>query len=194
MKAKATHQGHCQVCGHKQKLPGGKLSQHGYTVRCGFFSGVCFGSINLPFEQDISLERAIKEATAQGKRLRQRAADTVASIDPSNVTYNAYEDWRRYGIDKRSCYKRVDGKLEVRKSLLGQDEVWFVATLYNGKTYEHNLVNTCGCHSLAKAVTTLNASKAWAISQTAQQAEDYVKWQQFRIKGWKPSPLLPIGK
>lgn len=42
---KATHSGECQCCGRKQKLPKGRLSNHGYTVEWGFFSGTCFGAV-----------------------------------------------------------------------------------------------------------------------------------------------------
>lgn len=40
-KAKATHQGECQICDRVQKLPNNVLSQHGYKVEFGFFNGVC---------------------------------------------------------------------------------------------------------------------------------------------------------
>jgi len=54
-KRAATHDGHCQVCGSRQRLPQGKLAKHGYTHAVGFFSGTCYGSEALPFEQDKSL-------------------------------------------------------------------------------------------------------------------------------------------
>src|SRR4051794_30940036 len=65
-KNKATHTGHCQVCGSFQKLPAGVLSKHGYTTRWGFFSGICNGAGHLPFEQSCDLIcAAIKSAEAQ---------------------------------------------------------------------------------------------------------------------------------
>src|SRR4051812_45222720 len=70
---KATHAGHCQVCGHLQRLPGDRLSKHGYTVQLGCFQGTCFGSEHLPFQKDISLiERAIEQATQHQSRLEKR--------------------------------------------------------------------------------------------------------------------------
>lgn len=55
MKIKATHQGTCQVCGRTQKLPGGVVAKHGYTVQgwygsTGSFMGTCKGSGKKPLE------------------------------------------------------------------------------------------------------------------------------------------------
>lgn len=45
-------QGHCQACGRIQVVlePKGVMSQHGYKVRSGYFSGVCIGHDHLPLE------------------------------------------------------------------------------------------------------------------------------------------------
>jgi hypothetical protein len=50
MSRKSTHRGHCQLCGALHKLPGDVLADHGYTVRWGFFQGVCAGAGSLPYE------------------------------------------------------------------------------------------------------------------------------------------------
>lgn len=49
-------QGHCQACGRIQVAlaNSGLMSQHGYKVRSGYFSGVCIGHDHLPLEQDRS--------------------------------------------------------------------------------------------------------------------------------------------
>lgn len=52
---KATHSGHCQACGHLQKLPKDVLAKHGYKIKHGFFSGICIGAGELPFEESCDL-------------------------------------------------------------------------------------------------------------------------------------------
>jgi hypothetical protein len=56
--AKATHSGECQICGKRQKLPNGLLSNHGYSVKWNMFLGICPGAIVLPYELSCD---AIKE-------------------------------------------------------------------------------------------------------------------------------------
>src|SRR5580765_2005563 len=65
MSKKSTHQGHCQVCGRLQMLPGGELSLHGYKVKSGYFSGTCHGARYQPFELSCELvKRSIVDAQA----------------------------------------------------------------------------------------------------------------------------------
>lgn len=59
---KSTHIGTCQICNAAQKLPGGRLASHGYTVRWGFFAGVCSGSNQLPLEQSCDYLRHVRDA------------------------------------------------------------------------------------------------------------------------------------
>ena len=59
---KAKHIGTCQICGSAQKLPGGRLASHGYTVRWGFFSGICAGTNHLPLEESCDYLKIAKTA------------------------------------------------------------------------------------------------------------------------------------
>jgi hypothetical protein len=67
-KRKATHQGTCQCCGRLQKLPGGFLSKHGYTVDWGYFNGVCGGAHHLPLEQDRTIVDAFVVRLREGAK------------------------------------------------------------------------------------------------------------------------------
>ena len=55
MKA-SIYQGHCQACGRVQVVLDGKnvMSKHGYSVRHGYFQGICIGNDHAPLEQDRS--------------------------------------------------------------------------------------------------------------------------------------------
>jgi hypothetical protein len=48
---KATqYRGHCQCCGKEQAVPNSFMSKHGYTVKQGWFVGVCSGDRHEPIE------------------------------------------------------------------------------------------------------------------------------------------------
>ena len=104
---KATHRGHCQICGAQQKLPGGRLAKHGYSVEWNSFQGVCSGAGYLPFEQDISLiEAAIKHALERGAMLRDEAAKRAVMTDQNDV----FDDV--YGLPNVRGKLRLPGKVE----------------------------------------------------------------------------------
>lgn len=179
----ATHIGHCQVCGNKQMLPGGKLSKHGYTKRWGFFDGTCTGAEALPFEQDISLiQAAIDRAKAQAAALRETAAKREAMTDPSDVYHEAYKfNW---GNRFDRGYKVLHGRIEK-----DGNKTIFTSKLpaYRGEQYQEDL-NQFG--SLEATAAMLNEQEAWRNRQRAEQIDKYIRWQQGRIKNWKPSPLI----
>lgn len=74
---KATHSGHCQICGAEQKLPVGVLAKHGYTTKWGFFSGTCAGSGYQPFEQATDRILAAIERTEQAVYNFQKVIATL---------------------------------------------------------------------------------------------------------------------
>ena len=55
--AKHTHRGICQVCGAQQAVNPGRqaLANHGYTVKYGFFNGICSGAGHRPLELEKTL-------------------------------------------------------------------------------------------------------------------------------------------
>jgi len=71
------------------------------------------------------------------------------------------------------------------RTLIIDDEPWFVARDFK---YEHRL----GPAVLENAVKELNSSESWRLRELAKQADQYVAWQQARIKDWKPSELKPV--
>jgi hypothetical protein len=189
---KAIHQGECQVCGRMQKLPSDLLSKHGYTTRCGFFEGTCFGSGELPFEKDKKLvDIAIARAEERLRDLKQNAAKRLKSTNPNDVVYDAYEDWSRFGFGRRDYgYKCLTGRIEKR----GSYDFWFISPLITGKTYEHVLRLAGMTSSLEENVKYLNELESKRILRIADQVQDYLNWQYGRVKGWKVRPLLKIDE
>lgn len=94
--SKATHNGHCQVCGRTQAVNSktGRLAKHGYTVDWGFFNGVCHGSGNLPLEVDTTVTKTtIEKLTKESDRL---LALTVSDIN--EVIISVYDKNRGKSI------------------------------------------------------------------------------------------------
>lgn len=79
--------GHCQCCGNDQAVVRGRMSQHGYTVRHGWFNGVCMGHQYQPVEQDRAVtDSVVRSVRADVAALLQRAADLQrGTIDPATV-------------------------------------------------------------------------------------------------------------
>lgn len=101
---KATHMGHCQICGSLQKLPNNKLSLHGYTTKHGFFSGQCMGSRRLPIE--VSPD-AIQESIDYVERAIVR--NDATSLEVSNDTQHYFKD-RESGLWRTGEYVKEDGQ------------------------------------------------------------------------------------
>ena len=180
--AKATHQGHCQVCGHCQMLPHGCLSKHGYTKRHGFFSGICMGAGHLPFEQDISLiEHAIKAAQERAVSLRAEAARLDTLADPNDVTRQVYHTGE-IGRYNRG-YMEHHGRIEIRDNRTVFVYKW-------GDKEMTDRMNFTTQERLTYEALQENKQAAWRRSQMANEADQYVKWQQDRIKDWKKQPLI----
>jgi hypothetical protein len=185
MAKKATHYGICQACGSRQKLPNGVLSIHGYTVRNGWFQGVCPGTANLPFEISKDLiESFIAGAERSRDSFRRRAAEHLAipfgSAQCWSKVYHPELSGRRIG----SVYLWHEGRIEAPE---GKQLVF----VYDDRGREgRDQLHTWGKPESVAA----EKRKAFAASLEADAAreERYIAWQRRRIAGWAPQPLVPI--
>jgi hypothetical protein len=187
---KATHYGECQVCGRRQKLPGGMLSKHGYTVQWGFFNGVCWGERNKPFEQDKGLiEGAIKRAQAEIVNAEIKAKEIRARTD-LNSFYHSYETsayvWREIVFFEAPSTVLPDRMERLFKSVDGFPLGHYKQPLlaYSRGFYGHTLAECAaeGRERYCKQV----------LDKFAADLSRYVAWQQDRIKNWAPKPLVAI--
>lgn len=78
---KSKYIGTCQLCQSSQKLPGGRVATHGYTVEWGFFLGTCRGSGELPLNESFALLQRLSRNQAEV------AAAFVASPEPAAPTW-----------------------------------------------------------------------------------------------------------
>lgn len=184
--AKATHNGHCQICGRFQKLPGGLLSKHGYTKEWGFFSGVCPGAGFLPFEQSIDL---IEDAIA-------RAKDRVAYLEHDSSTLLKDDSPKNVWLH---VYKKIPGDPRGRRDYFWNhvpveniSEDGFYAIDASGERHQTATYGYGAGDARTNAAIVLNARRANYVDREADNYRRYVAWQENRIKDWAPSPLTPV--
>lgn len=198
-RTKATHNGTCQVCGCLQKLPDGVLSIHGYTVKWGFFSGICQGSGHLPFEQDKSLiEGAIKRAQTKADEVHQFQDRLRQPVTPGTTKTWAriYFSGSRFSLAGYQWHE-VDAYTVVNSGV-GYEYVSYHYPQVGGSlplyTNEGNrrLCQYERPNSLENCIALCNEARAKAEDRTLSEIAQYIEWQQDRIKNWKPQPLKPI--
>lgn len=187
---KATHQGHCQWCGRLQMLPSGKLSKHGYDVRWGYFNGTCQGAESLPFEQDIRLiESAIKWAGMQLKDRIEEHSELCRNKKPSKVWVREY-----VGAQSRAAYLRGDSylwrHLDRSEIIFTYGKISWKAAADSDAQNKNGMTETStyGDRKPNEILHEMNGRKAQVVMKVAKELEQYISWQQARIKGWKPHP------
>lgn len=177
---KATHYGECQVCGHRQKLPNGKLSNHGYSVRAGFFEGTCRGAKKLPFELDKSLiDGSIEMANAQLQNLKSQISAQRDGTGP--LFCRIYDRHARHSL----LANRIVEVLEIAEN----GKYSYIHPSTKQLTEGHNLG-----YNRERAIEYLRKERIFHLESSAKQIEQYIGWQQQRIKDWSPKPLQPIGE
>jgi hypothetical protein len=211
---KATHAGHCQACGRLQKLPSGRLAKHGYTVRGGFFSGICRGAGYLPIEVSCDqVVRYIAEAmqeletvTEYQKKLWQPATEPTAWI-------RLYRSHREATAYQRSGYEwhQVVVSIEDRpyEHTTGSRLVYSYTSPISGKVSEvHYGVQRYDAEFRAKErlleeplilqdilmeqVTKMNREYVKAKRYLISDLQRYIDWQRERVRTWQPAELLPL--
>lgn len=162
---KATHMGHCQLCGHFQKLPKGVLSLHGYSKEWGFFSGTCSGSRALPYEVSTSeLDAALVSANAAIERLGKQVDEALA-----NETPNVYQ-----------------------RDLSMKGKPWVLRTLKLNGT-RTNMHFKYGVMTDAALIGYFNVRYAQHLANRKAELQTYAVWLAERKANWAPAELKPVA-
>lgn len=194
--SKATHDGHCQVCGSRQRLPQGVLAKHGYDVRFGFFNGTCYGSAHLPFQKDITL---VHEAIGREEEHKARLVALAADYRNPEHSVNSGDtaQWHEYipatWQTRRSSYQWREITITATPNAGGWTDFTFVT--HDGRVA--NLRQHCiaslvgGANTVRDYVLALNELYAASLDRSIRDINHYLTWQRERIAGWKPTDLLP---
>jgi hypothetical protein len=189
--AKAINDGTCQICGCRQRLPNGRLAKHGYAVRWNMFVGGCSGSGELPFEQSTGLiERAIHAAKAEAAGLLDNAAEQRAK---GSAPLSALPAERKtmFSVYFPATFTDRHSKHEWKEVDILEAEGRFFVEVdtrdMNGRQIKkrENLYGT-----LAGIIKAGREGYAYFLEQRSKKFAEYARWQESRIEGWKPAPLL----
>lgn len=192
--AKATHTGTCQCCGSTQKLPSGVLSNHGYTVDWGYFSGTCQGARALPFELSIDLIKGFIRAHDELRmRLEAQIKEVRASTDSTKVWNSRYVPatwgnrssstvWEEREIQPIT---REDGWVSYKWVFTDEEKAELKINIHNIR------VATTGI-SLEETIKKNNELYAQKLLREVAKVEQYINWQRERIVDWKPTALTAI--
>lgn len=86
---KIQYRGHCQRCGRQQAVKQGTMAHHGYTVRNGWFSGVCSGNQFEPVERSRkTLDATVAAILKSTAELRADADRIEAGQLPEKLLYS----------------------------------------------------------------------------------------------------------
>lgn len=79
--------GICQCCGRQQAVKNGRMSKHGYTVRNGWFNGVCTGEYYEPMEVSrVHADEIVAQVRKDVAALEVEAADLEAGkVFPAEI-------------------------------------------------------------------------------------------------------------
>lgn len=184
---KATHRGTCQVCSRVQKLPDGKLAKHGYQVLGGFFEGVCFGSHNLPLEQDKALvEKSIRWAAENWIATSNEARKWDKPATEPKLWYHVWVPQTTRYIPAHYSWQHCDLRI-------GEDG--YVQVQMNGK-WKRGSTYSLYAKNADDLLRIATESHAKYIEQHLQpkmrELNCYCKNQQWRIDTWHKKPLIPI--
>ena len=199
----ATHRGTCQICGSFQLLPEGVLSKHGYTVKWGFFSGVCSGSGRLPFEQSTdAIEAQVTAVKAQIVATKAEIAKIEDLADPvndgSSVWAHVYAGYGYQWVKSRL----VDLSAKVHETFKSSTCSYLLLAPIRGdrdlrhlspakiEAYDDGL----RLHTLPEWARFQNRKYAEAVlKKSNSQRDQWLSWQFERLLKWAPAPLTPRG-
>lgn len=125
MRDTTQRRGHCPYCGRVQAVltRTGKMAKHGYTIKYGWFQGVCPGHRHQPMEKDRDItESFIGQVREDVKNFRETIQKFLSGeIHPETVDKIAYswkgpkikwEDANDY--QKKNAVERITREMEYK--------------------------------------------------------------------------------
>jgi hypothetical protein len=82
--------GICQCCGREQAIVNGRMAKHGYTVECGWFSGVCSGKNFVPMQVSRDhTDKLVAQVTKEvGDMISKANRIESGEVKPTTITRN----------------------------------------------------------------------------------------------------------
>jgi hypothetical protein len=186
---KATHTGTCQICGNSQKLPNGILSNHGYTVQMGWFSGICTGAKHLPFEKSCDLIQFAIDHT-KGSIVTNKSYIEELKVQTEYVWLHVYVNTSQY------TGKYIDVKVnkeDLDVEYYGENNERIKVTYKHPEARSKQDVGqyVYGA-SIEEKILEENKRQIRKLENLIEQMESYVAWQTERVANWKEQDLTEI--
>ena len=106
--------GTCSICDHNVKLDGGRIVDHGFTLRFGGRNGKCYGVGFHPIEVSTEgAEKLLAILRTRVERLAKRAAELKAL--PADATVKSFNPHtgKAKQVPARTIFYRVEGELSA---------------------------------------------------------------------------------
>lgn len=183
---KATHDGTCQVCRRRHRLPGGKplLAKHGYQVDYGCFNGTCWGSDEDPLEVSCELvKKSIIWASEQNEKAKLRVIELRKPATEPKGYAHVRKSYGRLGT--HYSYEETEIKTDDEGTVYYEtkDE-------YSGKPRRNYCFTYSAPNDPLQFATKLNGNYANHIEREIEQTERYITEQEEVVRTWEPKPLM----
>jgi hypothetical protein len=182
-------------------LPSGHLAKHGYTVRWGFFEGVCPGSDRLPFEQSTdAIEDAVQHVRSDIIATESEIARYEDLSDPVNdgsaVWVQVYTD--EYRWVKARLHDFTTDSTTYAPSQISRCSFTTVEEFRNRRGEQKPITKSIEAysdawkmHDIREWARYLNRKFAAQLVKRNESRRQWLVWQQERVAKWAPAPLTP---
>lgn len=188
-------------------LPGGVLSKHGYTVKWGFFSGVCGGSHQQPFElsKDLiagavaNIEKQIKEVSAEIAELENLDSEINGKDTAQKHNYNSYLGyiWETVKVVEFEGHNLYHDEPTMPVTMVYSAKALVEKKSTDTKEPKPDRIETYSesfnLSSVRHFVWYLNCKYAKHLRQQNSSRRDWINWQTGRLANWAVQPLKERG-
>ncbi len=182
---KANCMGHCQWCDKLQKLPNGRLSTHGYSVKYQMFAGICMGSQNLPYELSCEL---VKQSIIDSQGL----LENLISVQKRLLDTNNQPEYAWF-----QCYDKKSSKYFWEKIEISVVDEVCKYRIYGehdkGEYLSFSLKSRVSVYSESPSTLKRRLNLTYVereIKPQIKELEEYIKVQRLRVINWKEASLL----
>jgi len=192
---KATHKGHCQVCGAIQKIKNNgsnSLFTHGFTKTNGWWNqNECFGSGHKALEVSNDI---IQESIGRAYDKRDKLQEQIVAQEEETADLVVHVLWSdKWDNVHRTRAKVINYEYKVKNYIREGDvhSFSYQAQLPNGEIKLLKLPNK-SFKTEAECIKTIREKEILRLSNLIAQIHEYAKHQAEVDNNWSAKPLIEI--